>query len=339
MESLLKKYADKTAVSFAKNPLLDELISTLKSHLQPIQRKIEAQLVAPQWPVLGILGNSRCGSTVFLQWLSSLGCFSYPTNVLARFAYAPAIGAMVQNMLFDPKYDYHGNFSDIQSVQNYTSDLGRSRGALVANEFYHFFRNYLPSYDIQYLDDKELSQSNVKGLISGLASIEAELNMPFIVKAKMLQYNLDYFDPKMPFWVYVHIRRDPFFTMQSLLQGRERYYGDRILWWAAKPKEYEWLKDTDVYSQIAGQVYFTNKAILLGLENVSEKRKLIIDYEQFCEKPKGVYDQLVEKYAALGCVLPTEYIGKQKFVASQSERLSQIDADALRSAYMKYDGR
>ncbi len=339
MESLLKKYADKTTVPFVKNPLLDELIATLKKKLLPVQREIEATLVSPQWPVLGILGNSRCGSTFFQQWLASLGCFSYPTNLLARFAYAPAIGAMVQNMLFDPKYDFHGDFSDIQSVRGFNSDLGKSKGAMAANEFYHFFRNYLPSFDIQYLDEYELSKSNVTGLKAGLASIESQFKKPFIIKAKMLQYNLGFFDSLMPFWVYVHIRRDPFFTMQSLLLGRERYYNDRTLWWAAKPKEYEWLKDMDVFSQIAGQVYFTNKAIRLGLENVPVERKLVIDYERFCERPKDFYDQLVEKYAVLGYALPSQYSGKEIFSASQSVRLSKSDADALRHAYQELDGQ
>lgn len=339
MESLLKRYENKVTVSFKRNPRLDELISTLKTNLLPAQRKIEMTLAFPQWPVLGILGNSRCGSTLFLQWLASLGCFSYPTNLLARFAYAPAIGAMVQKMLFDPEYDFHGDFSDIQSVRNLKSDLGKSKGAMATNDFYHFFRNYLLSYDIQYLDDNDLNQSDVKGLAAGLAAIEQQFNKPFIVKAKMMQYNLNFFDPRMPFFVYVYIRRDAFFTMQSLLLGRERYYNDRSLWWGAKPKEYEWLKDMDVYSQIAGQVYFTNKAIRSGLEGVPIGRKLTVDYEQFCESPRKVYGQLVEKYATLGCELPMQYSGMEKFSASQSERISKGDADALRRAYQEFEGQ
>ncbi len=89
----------------------------------------------------------------------------------------------------------------------------------------------------------------------------------------------------------------------------------------------------DLYQQIAGQVYFTEMAIEDGLQYVSERNQLTIDYESLCEDPKAVYKQIVEKYAVLGCDLNPEYNGSKSFVCSNKIHLPKKDIDSLQSAY------
>ena len=332
MKSIFLENEASKSDQFRSNEKLNALLSELKELLFPVQMTIDCPS-QPQWPVGCIIGNPRSGSTLLLQFMASTGVFSYPTNVLTRFSYAPYIGALIQKMLFDPEYDFHGDFADIQSQINFASDLGKSKGALATNEFQHFFRNHMPNFDIEWLNDDALKKIDCKALTKALASIEKAFERPFVTKANILQYNLDFFARRISSLFYVYIKRVPIFMMQSILNSREKYYGTRNIWLSVKPKEYNQLKDMDLYHQIAGQVYFTEMAIEDGLQYVSDGNQLTIEYESLCEDPQAVYKRIVEKYAVLGCDLDPKYNGPKSFVYDNKIRLPQEELDSLQSAY------
>jgi len=332
MKSIFLENEASKSDQFRSNDKLNALLSELKELLSPVQMTIDCPS-QPQWPVGSIIGNPRSGSTLLLQFMASTGVFSYPTNVLTRFAYAPYIGALIQKMLFDSGYDFHGDFADIQSQINFASDLGKSKGALATNEFQHFFRNYMPNFDVEWLNDDALKKVDCKALAKGLASIEKAFNQPFVTKANILQYNIEYFDREISSLFYMYITKVPIFIMQSILISREKYYGACNTWWSVKPKEYKELKNLDLYHQIAGQVYFTEMAVEHGLQCVSDRNQLTIEYESLCEDPNAVYKRIVEKYAALGCDLILEYNGPKSFVCGNEIRLPQKEIDSLQSAY------
>lgn len=316
---------------FLDNAKLNAVLSELSAILKPAQQNLPYE--NPKTPIGCIIGNPRSGTTILLQWLASLGTFSYPTNLLARFAYAPYIGALIQKMLFDSEYDYHGDFEDIQSGINFSSDLGKSKGALACNEFQHFFRNHMPNFDLEWLDGEALNRVDCSGIAKGLASIEAVLEKPFVTKANILQFNLDYFSERIPSLFWIHITREPIYVMQSILLAREHYYGNRGTWWSVKPGEYQLLKEMDIYHQIAGQVYYTEKAINTGLQNIPEPHRLRIDYESFCADPKAIYAAIRTKYSKLACTLPADCHAPSSFEAKSEIRLPAADLEGLQAAY------
>ena len=311
----------------------DDIFSELDTLLAPVQAVVDKKFKRPKYPVGLIVGLPRSGSTVFLQFLASTGAFTYPTNLLTRFAYAPYIGALVQKLLFDPKYDPQGQFADIQSGLNFESDLGKSSGAMASNEFFHFWRKYIKKNFPEPISSTELKTVSFQAISAGLASIESALGKPFCTKGMLLQYNIPEFYKKMSFLFFFRIRRDPLYVMQSLLFAREKFYGDRNVWYSAKPKEYEWLRERDIYSQIAGQVYFTEKAIERGLKEIPQANQLVIEYEAFCENPRGIYDEIRERYAALGCPLDTTYQGPKSFNTQNMTRASETEINKLLSSY------
>lgn len=322
---------------FKHNAGLNHLLDELRTLLAPVQGAIQAGY--PSFPVGTIVGIPRSGTTLFLQWLSSLGCFSYPSNVLTRFAYAPYIGALVQQMLFDPDLDYHGDFSDLRSGINHSSELGKSKGALACNEFQHFFRTFMPNFDLEWLDESALKQTDSQGISNGLASIEKAFGKPFMTKGSLLQLNIRHFADRIPSLFWLHISREPLFVMQSILRARENYYGNRNTWWSSKPKEYDQLKEMDIYHQIAGQVYFTDKSIKEGLESIPDSKSLTIKYEDFCAEPEMYYDRIYKKYSELGCELPKEYRGAASFKVSNKISLPSSDIDALQEAYNEFNSQ
>jgi len=321
---------------FKNNDSLDALLSELKKLLAPIQRNFEKEFEKPKWPLGFIIGNPRSGTTLFLQWAASLGIFSYPTNFLTRFAYAPYIGACIQKMIFDKKYDFQGELGDIQSGLNFSSDLGKSKGALATNEFQHFFRNYIDSFDPGYLNSTKLNEEILKAIRKGLASIEYAYNKPFITKGVMLQYNIDTVFKEIPELFFFYIKRDTLFIMQSIFLARKKYYNDQKAWFSYKPKEYAQLKMMDVYHQIAGQVFFTETAINKGLANVPVERKMYIDYEEFCSNPEKYFNIITKKYEALNYPIQSDYSGPQSFENQNKVKLSEGEIKYFKDAYSNF---
>ena len=331
-DSNFLKFIKVRADAFQPNVKLDNLIFELKSMLEPIQKKNNTLFSGPTYPVVMVVGCSRAGTTLLTQLLASSGDFAYPTNFLSRFAYAPQIGAMIQQMLFNPDYNFRDEFVDIRSSSDFYSDLGKTKGAMGISEFFHFWRKFFPVYEPTHLSKEELSQVDISLMRSELAAIQSVFDKPFLSKGKMFQYNIDYFDENIPELFFIHIRRDHYFVMQSTMLSRRKYYNNDEIWWAGKPKEYEWLKDMDPFYQIAGQVIYTEKAIDEQLARVNDKRKLICNYEELCDDPNNIYEQLRIKLANNNCQLH-EYNIKKPLISGNVIKMDQDELSRLESAY------
>lgn len=336
--SIFLKNESLKTVQFKSNEKLNEIISKLTNLLKPLQKDIELNFEKPQWPTLLIVGSPRSGTTLMMQWLASLNKFAYPTNFLTRFAYAPHIGALIQEMIFNKEYDFHDDFYDIKSSVNFDSNLGKSKGALASNEFQHFFRNYLNNFDPEYLEIDKLNEIDTIAIAKGLASIEYVFNKPFITKGFMLQYNLDYFVEKIPSFLPLYIKRNEIQNMQSIYLSRKSYFDRFDIWYGPKPKEYELLIKMDVYHQIAGQVYYTNKAIEESLANLSEEKKIIINYEDFCNSPKSFYYEIIKKYEINNYLIKDPYSGVKSFEVKNEIKLPEKEIKKFKQAYRNFVG-
>ena len=59
-----------------------------------------------------------------------------------------------------------------------------------------------------------------------------------------------------------------------------------------------------------------------GIAQVDESRKLVVNYEQFCENPAAIWEELRSKMTAQGYALAEEYKGPRRFDAANHIRVS-----------------
>ena len=327
------------------NPKLSSLLLHLESLLKPIQKEIEKnEKPKPELPIICIVSTSRSGTTLLLQTLASVDGLAYPSNFLTRFAYAPYIGALLEQLLFDVESDFHGDFSDLHDFFNlhkhiskdaatYSSDIGKTKGILAPNEFQHFFRHYLPKTVIECLTPQELQQVDIDGMLRGLASIEMVKKKPFVTKATLLAQNISYFAKHLDTAIFLYIYREPADIMYSLLEGRRRMFDNEAGWIGRRPPEYVWLKDENPYIQIAGQVFFIQKNIEKSLCDLPASRSLSVTYKQLCNNPQKVVQQVEGACAAKGYVSKFTYNGPVSFQLSNKAK----DAAELRALLDAYD--
>ena len=143
---------------FKRNKNLEDLIQEINSILVPSENRILEHYHMPKFPVIFIVGCARAGSTIMLQWLANTGQFAYPTNLISRFYATPYIGAKIQQLLTDSRFNFRDELSYNSMAIEYISDLGKTQGVLSPNEFWYFWRRFFHYGEIQYLDDEALKK-------------------------------------------------------------------------------------------------------------------------------------------------------------------------------------
>ncbi len=284
--------------AFKRNANLEDLLNTL-SKLLACSEKAALEYYSnakEDYPIIFVMGPHRSGTTLFMQWLANMGLVAYPTNLLSRFYAAPVIGAQIQLLLTDPRYNFRNEILEFNSDISFESENGKTKGALAPNEFWYFWRRYLPFKELDWLPDKELLRVvDQEGLVAELTGLTRVFGKPFVLKSMILNYNIPFLDAVFNKALFVQIKRDPIANVASILDARERQLGRKNAWYSFKIPEYSQLKDLDPISQSAGQLYCINKAVTKGMGTVDESRKLVVQYESFCQNPQAVFEELAKK--------------------------------------------
>lgn len=310
--------SDKRSFSFKRNPNLEILMGQLNDALAPVEQNFISASEC-NYPLIFIVGPLRSGSTLMMQWLARTKQIAYPTNLLSRFFKAPVVGAKIQQLLTDPKYQFRNEFDDLIENVGVNSFNGKTSGTLSPNEFWYFWRRFLPFDKLDYCSSSQLLQKvDTQLLVSELSSLANTFQKPFALKGMILNYNIDFLASLFNKVIFIQTKREPAANIASVLDARVRQYGNVEEWYSFKGPDYLTLKDEIPEIQAAGQVYYINKAVDDALKLLPEEQKLIVQYEDFCANPKHFYQQLREKLAFYGVELTENYTGEKSFKPSRN---------------------
>lgn len=310
---------EKRRDAFRRNEELENLLEDINAILGTVENDaIKSNL--QEYPIVFLVGTLRSGSTVMMQWLANTTRFAYPTNMLSRFFKAPVLGAKIQLLLTDERYNFKNEILDFKGDIGFTSENGKTKGALSPNEFWYFWRSFLPFSDTDIRTDEELENCDLKDVFKQeLLGIANVFEKPFALKSMICNYNIPFLNRLFPKALFIYTDREPSANIASALEARKRQSGDLKEWYSFKIPEYpDLIEIENPQRQVAGQVYYVKKAIEKGLGEVEDCRKLIVPYEEFCRNPRLFYNQIVEKLEEQGYALPSEYIGPEEFCATRS---------------------
>lgn len=300
-------------MEFDKNNNLEDILGVINGLLGQVEQNEINKVGKPDYPNLLILGSSRCGSTMFTQWIASLGIFSYPSNFLSRFYKAPYIGALIYEMLTNPKYQYREEFCDINTEITFNSSIGKTRGFKAPHEFWYFWREFMDFPEVPFSEEEFAEKFDFDNLQKELALIQKAFGKPFLFKAKIVNWYLKSMSKNVDDTIYLHMHREPIAIIRSLLKAREEWTGSQENWFAWKPREYPNLIKMDKYHQVAGQIYFIEKEILSKKKFLGDAY-LSFSYEELCNDPEAVYLIISNKVKEFepSFEIP-DYGGKKKF--------------------------
>ncbi len=213
--------------AFDRNPTLETLLAEINGRLTPANNAMTGDSGDERLPKIFIHGALRSGTTLFMQWLAQTGLAAYPTNLLSRFYGAPLIGARIQQLLTDPRYNFRDEILDFNSEIGFGSENGKTKGALSPNEFWYFWRRFLPFDELDYATgDTLLRHGRLDGLRDELNGLANVFERPFALKAMIMNQNIPELAAKFDQALFVHIQREPAFNIQSAIEARKRQHGD-----------------------------------------------------------------------------------------------------------------
>ncbi|MCU7828645.1 MAG: sulfotransferase [Candidatus Thiodiazotropha sp. (ex Myrtea sp. 'scaly one' KF741663)] len=282
---------------FSRNELLERLLKDVNDNLwDSEERLLSGYSGSMKMPLIFIMGPMRSGTTLFMQWLANTGLVSYPTNLLSRFYQAPIIGSKIQQLLTDSRFSFRNELGEFIQQSEYRSENGKTRGVLAPNEFWYFWRRFLaePSRDVWTNEELRLTM-DIKTMKAEIIGIMDVFQNPFAAKGMLFNYNIPFLDSIFDKILFIQIKRDILTNISSVLDTRKRQFGSESNWYSFKIPEYSFLKRLDPITQTAGQIYYINEAVKKGLEKVDDKRKMVVQYEDFCLKPRQFFDDLVMK--------------------------------------------
>ena len=320
---------------FQRNPDLERLLKELNARLPLAEQDVCERHPAPKLPVVLVVGAPRSGTTLMMQWLAQSGRFAYPTNLLSRFFGAPYVGALICQLIGDPQYNFGNELRDHSlGARPFSSELGKTSGMFEPNEFWSFWRRFIPNDQAEKLSDEDLQRVDVRGFLSGLAALQAAYNLPWAMKGIILQYNLKFLAAILEKVLFVHIKRDLIDNARSLLKAREQYYGSTKTWFSVRPPAYAQLLSGSPEEQVVGQVHLTNASIEKESKTIAKSRFLSVDYQAFCRNPEEVYHAIQERLQDQAYLLPTDYCGAKQFDA-QSYSVKDSMSNEIESAVSK----
>lgn len=318
--SIKHSAVDGRTTGFSRNMGLEALLKDINSSLWASEKKTLEGYQVAQYPLILVMGPHRSGTTLFMQWLANTGLVAYPTNLLSRFYQAPIIGAKIQLMLTDPRYNFRDELGEFVQQTEFKSENGKTKGVLAPNEFWYFWRRFLSEQGRDVWLDDELRQSmDTQTMQAELAGMMDVFQKPFAAKGMLFNYNIPFLDSVLDKVLFVQVKRDPVTNVASVLEARKRQLGSESAWYSFKIPEYEELKDLGAVPQAAGQIHCINRAVSAGMAKVAEQRKLVVQYEDFCADPRAIYDQIVAKMFLGG--EGKGYVGPATFTLSRDSDL------------------
>lgn len=304
---------DKRMDEYKRNEELEKYLYEINLCLKDSEIKLINEKTK-EYPIVFIMGSLRSGTTLLEQWLASTGEFAYPSNLLSRFYGVPIIGSKIVRLLTETKYNFRNEIMDFKGESTYESSNGKTQGALEPNEFWYFWRRFLPEDIWNYNDEQLMKYVDINTMTKEMWGIAREFDKPLALKGLICNYNIGFLNSIFSKALFIWIRRDLEKTVQSVLKARERQYGTSKQWYSFRIPEYEDLMMIDdMEEQVRGQINCINNAVKKGLEKVKDEKKICINYEDFCRSPEKLYFEIHEKLRGQGYSINKRYFGKREF--------------------------
>ena len=264
----------KLAAAFAKDAADEAFLDRLNDLLAPAEEASYQHNLIETLPTIHVIGAPRTGTTLMTQLIAThlgAGCI---TNLAAAFWAAPVHGIRLSKHFFPRGIN-----------SNFHSTWGRTQGLMEPHEFGYFWTRILGHGLDEPADSNSVDWQRLKLVLLNMLDAYGR---PIVFKSFQLAWHLPRMLQELPRTVWICMRRDPVQAASSVLRLRRGLSGDETEWVSIKPKEYAWLKDTDVYTQAAGQVFFTQRTLDQHIESVQGRNVLNVDYEELIKDPLGV---------------------------------------------------
>ena len=263
-------------ISAVRRALAEPLAGIERRHLLPPGRLEHSPLFVISLP--------RSGSTLLYQLLLQRFRLAYFSNLMAAFPRSPVTVGRMSAWL--------GGQSP---PADYASTFGATRGWRGPNQGWRIWNRWLPESE-DFIDPVRLDPVAVGEMRATLDQLQRRRRAPFVSKWQRHAPRLRALAAAFPEALFIHLRRSPEMTAQSILAGRRRFLGNESEWLSARPRAYERIRHLAPIEQVCAQVVELERDIREDQALIGTDRFMFVTYEGLCLEPQAVLDGLGEWY-------------------------------------------
>src|SRR5579875_63135 len=311
--------------AYEKNPHDDAFLESLNRRLEPDELARYREL-EERYPTVHILGVPRSGTTLALQLLAAHTDIGFIDHVAAAFWRAPVTGLRLSAALR----------RQLPRGSQYRSDFGRTPSLSEPHEFSYLWARLLGTeFGLESLaeptEPATVDWAFFRRVITNMCDA---IERPIAFKSFHAIWHLPALCRTLSRTVVILVRRDPLQVAQSLVRMRERLYGSREAWASIKPREYEWLREADYATQIAGQIHYVTRAIERGIRHLKPEALVEVSYPDLCRAPDAFLERVLDAVARQGFQL--QVLDSPPSFAASGERQDPDTVAALEAALARF---
>jgi hypothetical protein len=175
------------------------------------------------------------------------------------------------------------------------SHFGTTRGWRGPNQGWQIWNRWL-SESQHFIDPASLDPRAVGEMRATLHLLQVAQGVPFISKWQLHAPRLRALAAAFPEALFIHLRRAPEMTAQSILAGRRRFLRDETAWLSARPRDYERIRALEPLEQVCAQVVGLERDLREDQELIGTDRFMFLSYEALCLAPPAVLDGVADWY-------------------------------------------
>lgn len=221
-----------------------------------------------------IIGAPRTGSTVLYQSLTNQSDALYVDNLVCLFFRNFLFGFWLSNKLFKQKT--HNCF---KSKHGNTNQCGWH----APSECGSFWYRWLPK-DRHFVDSDQADLKAIQEIKEEITATSNYFKKPMVFKNLNAGQRLRMLVKAFPDAKFIFVRRDPIYTVQSILKAKRQLKIPDNQFWSIMPPNVEELKKLDWPEQIVKQVYFLEKQIAKDLQLFPRQNVYEINYTELTQK-------------------------------------------------------
>lgn len=284
-----------------------------------ISNTIDRNSVVPVF----IIGAPRTGSTILYQTLLSCYNFSFFSNLSVLFYKSPAL---INKIL--------SKFNCSYNPQNFKSSYGYTQGVCSPSEAgqiidYWFGKN---------LKDLLFNELSLDEVIATIYTIQETNHAPVLIKNLNLSFKIADLQKIFPKAIFIHIKRSPIYTAQSIYVARNKINHDVNRWWSISvPGKHDFEK-LPPFLQIMNQIKVTDEYIEEHINKNKELNYIVVSYEEFIADYEKLLSKIVKFINKKYTLEPRKKSNHKNNIMmnlSNKKRLPELEWNKLKKAYHK----
>lgn len=266
----LKKRNDIRRFKFKLDKKNEEIFFDFNSKIKHIKNKKLNSSYKKLKPIF-IIGNPRSGSSLLYELLISVSNLNFFNNFISKFWKNPIFGIFFWNTFQQEKW-----------IPGYKSEIGKFNNRMNApSEFQYFWNELFGSYS-NGTSVIEVNTSQKKKIRQKLSEIINFFDNNVIFKSQYwLSYQCEILQELFPHAKFITIKRNKFYTAQSIFFARKKINKNINQWWSIRPKKFKEYLNKKWYQQIVYQIQDVEDSIT----RAKLKNNYTICYEDLCKNP------------------------------------------------------